>query len=479
MTLRIAYCSPVNPAPSGISDYSEELLPYLAQYAEITLFVEDGLRPTNSQLATHFAIKPISKLERLARRGAFDAIVYHMGNSPAHAGIWRVAQRVPGVIVLHDFVLHHFMLWYAANVQRDARRYVAMMRDRYGSDGEHVAQLMIRSRFSAAAFMFPCNEDVLAAAKAVIGHSRYLLERVATIRPELPRAYVPMGVPLPPLIDRAEARQRLGIPLDRPVLASFGHINAWKRIEPTLRALSMLRREGIDAHCVLVGSVSPNYDLKSVIQRLGLQDAVTVTGYVERAQFEDYVAASDVCFNLRYPTAGETSASLLRLLGAGKPTLVSAVDAFCELPPDVVAQVDVDDSETDLIVAYCRRLLTDPALATALGRRARAYVATNHTLAGAAQAMINALATVYGWPAPQRIRPEPLWDPAPVLPPTERPTIPAPPAREPSLLVRAAARAAAELGLSEDDTGALRSVATRIVELEKSDLADLRRRNHG
>ncbi|MDW8405970.1 glycosyltransferase family 4 protein [Chloroflexus sp.] len=467
MTPRIAYCSPVNPAPSGISDYSEELLPYLAQYAEITLFVEDGLRPTNPQLGRHFTILPIRKLERLTRRGVFDAVIYHMGNSPAHAGIWRVAQRVPGVIVLHDFVLHHFMLWYAANVQRDVQRYVAMMRARYGAEGEHIAQLMIRSRFSEAAFSFPCNEDVLAAAKAVVGHSRYLLERVAALRPDLPRGHVPMGVPLPPLIDRNEARRRLGISLEQPLLATFGHINAWKRIEPTLRALAALRSEGIDAHCVLVGSISPNYDLKSVIQRLGLQAAVTVTGYVERAQFEDYVAATDVCLNLRYPTAGETSASLLRLLGAGKPTLVSAVDAFCELPPDVAAQVDVDANETDLIVAYCRRLLRDPALAAALGARARAYVAANHTLPGAAQALIGFLAEVYGWPAPRLLRAEPLWDPAPPLAAVTTRASPAQPvASPPSLLVQAAARAAAEIGLTEDDTAALRSLAARIAELE-------------
>lgn len=466
MSPRIAYCSPVNPAPSGISDYSEELLPYLAQYAEITLFVEDGLRPTNPQLERHFTVLPIRKLERLARRGVFDAIVYHMGNSPAHAGIWRVAQRVPGVMVMHDFVLHHFMVWYAANVQRDVKRYVAMMRARYGVEGENIAQLMIRSRFSEAAFSFPCNEDVLAAAKAVIGHSQYLLDRVAAVRPDLPRGLVPMGVPLPPVIDRNEARRRLGIPLERPLLATFGNINAWKRIEPTLRALAALRREGIDAHCVLVGSVSPNYALKSVIQRLGLQAAVTVTGYVERAQFEDYVAATDVCLNLRYPTSGETSASLLRLLGAGKPTLVSTVDAFCELPPDVVAQVDVDECETDMIVAYCRRFLADPALAAALGRRAQAYVATNHTLPGAARAMIGFLAAVYGWPAPRLLRAEPLWDPTPPLAPVATSASPAQPAAAPpSLLVQAAARAAAEIGLTEDDTAALRSVAARIDEL--------------
>src|SRR5688500_6255056 len=101
---RIAYCSPVNPAPSGISDYSEELLPFLGQYGEITLFVEDGLRPTNPQVAAEIEVLPLRRLPRELRRRRYDGLLYHLGNSPAHAGIWRAAQRIPGVVVLHDFV---------------------------------------------------------------------------------------------------------------------------------------------------------------------------------------------------------------------------------------------------------------------------------------------------------------------------------------------------------------------------------------
>src|SRR5436853_2299719 len=99
---RIAYLSPLNPAPSGISDYSEELLPYLGQYAEITLYVDEGLRPSNPDLARHLALRPIGRLERDQCRRPYDAIVYHMGNSPVHASIWRAMQRLPGVVVLHE-----------------------------------------------------------------------------------------------------------------------------------------------------------------------------------------------------------------------------------------------------------------------------------------------------------------------------------------------------------------------------------------
>lgn len=406
---RIAYASPLNPAPSGISDYSEELLPYLAQYAEIVPYADDDLRPTNPDLLRHMPPRPLSRLARDHQRRPFDAIIYHMGNSPVHAQIWRAMQRVPGVLVLHELVLHHFMLNYAATVERDIERYRAEAAARYGAEGARVAGLMMRGRFVEAAFDLPFCERALAAAEGLIAHSRYVLDRAAALRPELPAALVPMGVPLPPASDRAAARARLGLPPDALILASFGHINPYKRTEAVLRALHTLRADIPEVRYILVGSVSSNYDLPAVLARSGLTQQVVATGYVDRATFEGYVAAADICLNLRHPTAGETSASLLRLLGAGKPTLVTASGSFAELPPGVAAQVDLDRSEGDLIVAYCRLLAGRPALAAAMGAAARSYVAHEHTLAGAAAGYLRFLAARYGWEAPQPLRP-PLWE---------------------------------------------------------------------
>lgn len=477
---RIAYCSPVNPAPSGISDYSEELLPYLGQYATVTLYVDDHVSPTNPSITRHLELLPMRRLEREHRRRPYDAIIYHIGNSPAHGDIWRSAQRLPGVIVLHDFVLHHFMLWYAAMVEHDIQRYVCSMADRYGDEGRHIAQLMIRSQFTDAAFDFPCCEPVVAAARGVLAHSRYVQARVAALRPTLPTRVVPMGVPLPPLIARSTARRRLALPADALILASFGHINAYKRLEPTLRALLELRCERSDARYLLVGSISPNYDVTGLIERMGLEDSVQVTGYVPRSSFEDYVAAADICLNLRYPTAGETSASLLRLLGAGRPTLVSATGAFAELPPGVAAQVDTDSSESDLILSYCRLLAGRPDLSEAMGELARTYVAQEHSLDRAAQGYIRFLAQVYDWPVVQRIHPAPLWieyqrsaDHQPL--PADYQPLPAdhqpPPADyQPLIPIPAVAQALVEMGITERDEVVLRAMASRMAELGIGDI---------
>ncbi|HEY0734247.1 MAG TPA: glycosyltransferase, partial [Herpetosiphonaceae bacterium] len=316
---RIAYCSPVNPVESGISDYSEELLPYLGQYAEVSLFVDRGLAPTNPELRRHLAVHAIDELPALQRKRPFDAVVYHMGNSPAHGAIYEMSRQVQGVIVLHEWVLHHFKLWHAAERRKDIGAYLREMQQRYGAEGERVARKMSRGQLQDAAFSFPLVEDLIERAQGLIGHSRFVVDQARSLRPNLPAAVVPMGVPLPPLLAPDAAREQLGLPLDVPIWASFGHINPYKRMESALRAFKRFHAEQPDARYILVGSVSPSYDLTALIRRLGLDDSVVVTGYAPRADFERYVAAADLCLNLRWPTAGETSASLLRLLGAGRP----------------------------------------------------------------------------------------------------------------------------------------------------------------
>ncbi|HMO57296.1 MAG TPA: glycosyltransferase [Roseiflexaceae bacterium] len=469
---RLAYLSPVNPAASGISDYSEELLPYLGQYAEITLYVEDGLRPANQLLAQGLEIRPISRLERDQRRRRYDAILYQIGNSMAHAAIWDAAQRLPGVIVLHDFVLHHFMLQYLVTRQRNIGRYRAEAVRRYGDMGARVGELMLRGRFSEAAFDMPFCEEVVAAADGLICHSRYIAERVVPMRPDLPFAVVPMGVPLPQPIERATVRRLYGLPEDALILASFGHINPYKRVGTMLRVVADLRAEGRNVHYLLVGSVSPQYDLHSAIERAGLHDCVRATGYVDRAAFEAYLAAADICINLRHPTAGETSASLLRLLGAGRPTLVTSTGSFVELPPAVAAQVDLGSGEVELLCAYCRYLADHPAFAAAMGAAARRYVAHEHTLPAAAAGYMHFLAQRYGWDAPQ-IQREPLWqiDPpllslvaADALPAPVQPAVRAVPSGTEALIATVAG-AAAGLAAGESDTSLLAAAARAIGEL--------------
>jgi len=462
--MRLAYFSPLNPIPSGISDYSEDLLPYLAAYADVEIFIDAGYRPANADIAAHFPVQPFQRYARRARRPAYDATLYHVGNSPAHDYILKTLEKHPGVVVLHDYVLHHLVLWRAFRYGDGTAYHDAMVR--YGEAAWKLALHMMRGQMSDEVFQYPLCEEVVGQAAAVIAHSEYVAGQVRALRPELPVAVVPMGVPLPALPERALARERLGLPPNALVLSSFGHINPYKRMEPALRAFRRLREDYPAALFVLVGSVSPHLDLAGLIRRLGLADSVRVTGYVETGAFNGYLAASDICLNLRYPTAGETSASLLRILGAGLPTLVSRTGAFCELPADAAIQVGVGAEEEDELHAFLDHLAGHPEARAALGARARHYVTTRHAMEAAAAGYAGFLAQLAGQepPAPRRAplfvpqtgRPAPLPATPPAPPPLEKPT---------TLPAQVAAQALAELGLTEDDRASLQAVAEVLAEL--------------
>ncbi|MBN9386933.1 MAG: glycosyltransferase family 4 protein [Chloroflexi bacterium] len=380
--LKLAYFSPLNPVQSGISDYSEELLPALARYADLDLYL-DNYTPSNREIAARFNIYPTSKFAR--QSGRYDNYLFHMGNSAAHAYIYKTLLNTQGkgILVLHDFVLHHFMIGQYLN-HGQAAEYIRQMGRFYGSEGETIAREVIKGKFAESLFKYPFNEAAIEAAQAVLVHSRFAQSRIHEKYPAKPVGIARMGVPLPPLEGKETARARLGLPQDEFILVSLGHLNPYKRLDSALWAYRAFRREYPRSRFVLVGSSSPNYDVKSMISALGLTNSVYLTGYASMAELQDYTAAADCCVNLRYPTAGETSASLLRIMGAGRPVLVSRTGAFEELPDDCVIKVDVDDTEEELLLEYLRLLARDPRLAETLGRNARRYVEISSRLGDAA-----------------------------------------------------------------------------------------------
>jgi glycosyltransferase involved in cell wall biosynthesis len=212
----------------------------------------------------------------------------------------------------------------------------------------------------------------------------------------MPLAVVPMGVPLPPLIDKGEARARLGLDPDLFLVTSVGRLNPYKRVSATLRAFKALLMQVPRSLYLLIGSRSPNYDPSRQIEMLGLSENVRSTGYVSQDDFYLYLAASDVCLNLRYPTAGETSASLLRIMGAGVPVLVSRTGSFEELPDSAAGKVDIGDIEEELLLEYLLLLARSPDVREAMSEAAREYVAEQHTMEGAAQGYLEFMAKFEG-----------------------------------------------------------------------------------
>jgi SAM-dependent methyltransferase len=126
---------------------------------------------------------------------------------------------------------------------------------------------------------------------------------------------------------------------------------------------------------ILVGEPHPEFPLEAMIGSMGLSATVRVLGFVPIEEFTGYLGACDIVLNLRYPTVGESSGTLLRSMGLGKAVMVSEVGSFQEFPDDVCLKVPVGPGEEDLIFEYLNLLVSRPDVAQALGARAKDYVA--------------------------------------------------------------------------------------------------------
>ncbi|BBI35678.1 glycosyltransferase family 4 protein [Cohnella abietis] len=357
---KVAYFSPLNPIRSGISDYSEDILPYLAKSFEIDLYVPTGFVLENESIKSEFSVRFFSEFERKYRNEAYDIIIYHMGNNyEAHREIYDLFLRYPGIVVLHDYSLHHFFASKTLAQGHNEQYCDEMLYSHVDNGLEQARRFLsnkIRPLWETASLTYPLNLRILNRAQAVIVHSEFankLLRDQAS--------YVPIfSVPMPSThVSRLEdlqqekeaARQALGIAGDDIVIASLGHANPTKRIHKVIEVLSYLKKNKQLKRFkyYVVGEVATSYHLREMVKQYGLQDHVIITGYVKLDEFETYIAASDICVNLRYPTQGESSASLLKILGHGKPVIATNIGSFGEFPAEIVHKVGYDDSEVSAI----------------------------------------------------------------------------------------------------------------------------------
>ncbi|HYN22199.1 MAG TPA: glycosyltransferase family 4 protein [Thermoanaerobaculia bacterium] len=440
--MRVAWLSPLPPMESGIADYSAELLSHLTEHFEIELIAAEGGQRS---------------LRPLIDRGQVDAVVYHLGNNrDYHADIYRSLLEIPGIVVLHELVLHHLVRDLTL-FSGDAEGYVRELRYAYGQSGEALGRRSLQTGIPLDPFAYPLFERAVDASLGLIVHSAYVRDRVLASRPLTRTALIPHHLDLGAAagLSQAQAREDLGISGILPddfVVGAFGFFTAAKRLPVLLKAFARLRRQNPRARLVLAGEVSPHYHELERLYTGELREGVTVTGRLDLEAFLRHMAAVDVAVNLRHPSAGETSGTLIRLLGLGKPVIVSRNAAFAELPDDCCAKVDLDETEEELLFAYLRALAQDEPLRRRMGDNARRHARTHHSIDASARGYAQFIREVV------EARPEPF---RAVPPLTSFP--------EHDLLTRLVQTVSAEvtdLGGSEADEEELRAVAESIVELD-------------
>jgi glycosyltransferase involved in cell wall biosynthesis len=443
--VRLAWFSPWPPQRSGIAGRSAELAAALAARGHrIDVFVDEQ-DPAVRPLVTHASPDPPQVREvRIqsahdfvwrAARSQYDLAVYQLGNSRLHEFIWPYLFRWPGLAVLHDARLHH-----ARGRALLRRGRVADYRAEFAweHDGASIdlAELAVRGFRGPYYYQWPMTRAVVEASRVTACHSRGAADELRERFPERTIEYVALGEGSWRYdVDSMGRRFRAAHRLDPSavVLGVHGALTAEKRVPEILRAFAATRQPLGGAILLLAGQPDPQLELEQQIAALGLRDVVRLVTNLDDGQFDAAIAATDVCLNLRWPTALETSGPWVRSLAMSRATVVVDLAHQRNLPvldprtwrrhkpceevsPDadtraIAVAIDILDEDHSLRLAM-RRLVADEALRSQLGHHGRAYWEREHTMvrmiADFERAAVRAVARpAPDTPLPAHMRPDP------------------------------------------------------------------------
>lgn len=385
--MKILWASPLPPTRSGVSDYAVELLGELSRNADVRVVAPPGLMVSNSG----GTIAGCQVLDSATVPAEDEIQLVHLGNNPYHEWLVERARMPRTVVVLHDAVLHHLLVE-STLTRDDFDRYALMVELAHPE-----AEALVRARAFGVTgprdpFLFPARRAFLCEASMVIVHSQWAADQVARDLPGVPVARIGLAVADPGPVDRAAVRQRLGIAPETVLLVHIGFLTPEKGLVEVLGALAAARTMGVPARLLVVGEGAQLEHIAATAERLGIGDATSFSGWVPADQFASLPSAADLGVVLRDPSAGETSAAVVRFLACGSPVAVSAVRQFLEWPERAAPRVTPGPSACADLARLIRQAAERKQWESRRLAARKAYEA-DHQPAVAARRLVEALET--------------------------------------------------------------------------------------
>lgn len=366
--MTVGFHSPLPPARTGVADYAAALLRALQQLGDV--------RP-NTQNA--------------------DVHLYHLGNNQLHREIYRQAIERPGVAVLHDAVLQHFFLGSLSEAG-----YVDEFVYNYGEWHRERGRELWRRRAASATdeqyFRYPMLKRIAGVSRAVIVHNPGAAALVREHAPNAQIVIIPHFFDPPSPIDPVagyDFRRAMGIRADAYLFGVFGFLRESKRLRTVLEAFARLRQaHGEESRyrvALLVAGEFVSSDLARACAPLLTGPGVYRVPYLGEHDFWIAASAIDAGINLRVPAAGETSGIAIRLMGIGKPILLTESAENSHFPVGSFFPVPAGVAESSALFDYMGILALDRAMCREIGYIAAEHIGRDHALGRISQMYWDAL----------------------------------------------------------------------------------------
>lgn len=289
-------------------------------------------------------VKAFVQLYRLLRDGRFTIVHTHSSK----AGILgRLAARAAGVPIivhtLHSLVFHEYQAAWKNRLYIWLKRICAPFTDKFISVSDKVSEGALA-------------QGIGRRAQYVTIHSGMELEPLLSVRDRL---------------SVEEAKRRVGIPADAPVVGKIARMFPLKGHEQFLAAAAEIARQMPDAWFLLVGDGPLREQLSAEAARLGLLDRMVMVGRVSPESIPEHIQAMDVVV---HTSLREGIARVLPQAGAvGKPVVTFDLDGAPEVIRDGVSGYLVPPVDVIAIATRTVDLLRNPDRRRAFADVGRAH----------------------------------------------------------------------------------------------------------
>jgi len=374
---KLAYVSPLPPERSGIADYSAELLAELSKHYEVDVIVTQE-QISDWWVTDNCAVRSAEWLIEYA--GQYDRVLYHFGNSAFHQHMFALLEKVPGVVVLHDFFLSGIvahMDFHGASPNRWARELYESHGYKAMYDRFHCAE------HAEVIWQYPCSLSVIQNSLGLIVHSANSLRLAESWYGEGLGDWALIPHMRDPKIDddKLQARKELGLNSDDFLVCTFGMLAPTKLNKNLLNAWLNSELAGDKTcHLIFVGENdcgSYGQELLTMIRRARGKNRIHITGWTEKETFRKYLAAADVGVQLRTLSRGETSGTVLDCMNFSLPTIVNANGSMADLDSKAVWKLPNEFSNEQLVEAL-ETLRQDKTLRQSMGETARNVILKRH-----------------------------------------------------------------------------------------------------
>lgn len=130
----------------------------------------------------------------------------------------------------------------------------------------------------------------------------------------------------------AQFRAKMKLPQESFVLCVANRFIDWKRIDRIIRVTKRLRDKGHDVYLLAIGSGPEEFNLRSLVTDLGIEEYVRFTGALEHEQVIYYLANADLCITLN--EGGNLGNSILEAMALGTPVCTIENHSIQELLTD-------------------------------------------------------------------------------------------------------------------------------------------------